>query len=56
MTATREWTVAAERERCVEIVQTYLSPRAGIWLARQPRTVLQEILNKIKSGEERIRK
>lgn len=43
--------VAAERARCVTIVRSYLSPRAGIMLSRHPGVVLKEILDKIMSGE-----
>ncbi len=39
-----------ERERCVEIVRAYLSPRLGIRLARHPHGILEEIIDKIRSG------
>ena len=43
--------VKAERVRCIEIIKRYLSPRAGIALARQPGECLKRIVQEIERGE-----
>ncbi len=45
-----EQKVAAERDRCVEIVKSYLSPYSGILLQRRPDIVLEAIIYKIEKG------
>lgn len=45
-----DWTVAGERDRGVEIVRSYLSARNGIRLARHPHGILEEIIDRIRSG------